>query len=489
MRDIKSKKSSDKTDIRVVLSVGDFLRKLKKFFVPWLLAALVLAAVVLGVNVTSNIINGQVSVLVNFSYDGVEAGMDPMGNKFDVNEIKSRTLIEECLNELGMTEANPETIYTNIAISGLVPSNVIDRITNYSPVYNSDEIVSSKNIQDSTYYPTQYSIVLDCCKAGLSRKESVLFLNRLTEKYSDKFFENYGYNKSLENAVISVDYNDYDYVDAVSVFDSSLNSLKEYIDDLAKHDNIRFRSEQSGFTFADLSQSIETIRTEDLDMILSYIVYNNVTKDKKNLIANYEFKIEELTRQKNIYKEKLQSINDTISNYEKNSILIFGNATDGSNATLNQSSDTYDNMIDDKVRAETDLSTCEQSISLYEKRIKSLKNGTQKSGAAELVEKDFEKLNNKIQTMLNSVNITATEYFEEVLFSNAYKILTPATNSVFYVIKSSVKDSINIILALELMIIAVYIAVSAAAVYIPENNIINSIKKRKKSKGGKRKNG
>ena len=50
----------------------------------------------------------------------------------------------------------------------------------------------------------------------------------------------------------------------------------------------------------------------------------------------------------------------------------------GSNATLNQSSDTYDNMIDDKVRAETNLSTCEQNISLYENRIKSLKSGTQK---------------------------------------------------------------------------------------------------------------
>lgn len=55
-------------------------------------------------------------------------------------------------------------------------------------------------------------------------------------------------------------------------------------------------------------------------------------------------------------------------------------------------------MIDDKVRAETNLSTCEQNISLYENRIQSLKSGTQKSGVSELVEKDFEKLNNKIHT-------------------------------------------------------------------------------------------
>lgn len=102
-----------------------------------------------------------------------------------------------------MSVADPEAIYNNIAISGLVHSDVIDRITSYTPVYDSDEIVSSKNIQDSTYYPTQYSIELDCRKAGLSRKDSVLFLNRLTEEYSNQFFENYGYNKSLENAVIS----------------------------------------------------------------------------------------------------------------------------------------------------------------------------------------------------------------------------------------------------------------------------------------------
>ena len=160
MREIKRKQSSDKTDVCSVLSAKDFFKKLKKYFIPWLIAAMVLAAAVLGYSITINIINGQVSVLVNFSYDGIEAGMDPLGNKFDVNEIKSRTLIEKCLDDLGMSEADPEAIYNNIAISGLVPSDVIDRITSYTPVYDSDEIVSSKNIQDSTYYPTQYSIAV-----------------------------------------------------------------------------------------------------------------------------------------------------------------------------------------------------------------------------------------------------------------------------------------------------------------------------------------
>lgn len=96
------------------------------------------------------------------------------------------------------------------------------------------------------------------------------------------FYNNYGYNSSLESAVVSIDYTEYDYVDAVDVFDSSLGSLKNYIDELAASDNTRFRSE-TGYTFADLSSSIDTVRNEDLDWISSYITLNNVTKDKKIL--------------------------------------------------------------------------------------------------------------------------------------------------------------------------------------------------------------
>lgn len=488
--DLNKNKSKDKTDVKAVLSVKAFCTELKKFFFKWLIAAVAVAVAVFGFNFTNNIINSHVSAMINFSFDGIEAGMDPSGNKFDVNEIKSKDTIEECIEELGITDADTEDIYSNISISGIVPSNVIDRITEYSPVYDTEEVVSSKNIQDNTYYPTQYLITVNCRKAGLSNKESASLLNMITEKYNEKFFSSYGYNKSLENAVSAIDYNDYDYIDAITVFDSSLESLQEYIDELAAQDNIRFRSEESGFTFADLSQSIETIRSEDLEMISSYIVLNNVTKDKENLIANYEFKIEELSRTKTIYEERLQSINDTISNYEKNSILIFGNATDGTNATLSQSSDTYDNMIEERVLAQTNLSTTEQKINLYEERMESLEKGSTKSGSADKVEENFSKLNDKINKLMETVNVTATEYYEDVLFSNAYTVLSPASSSFFSIVKSAVTGSVNLIAAFELILLAVYIAVSLISVYASDkcSDIVKKIKgskKKKSKKGGK----
>ena len=413
--DVKDKKKDS------VLTVGMLFSKMKKFFVPWIIAAVVIALLNLGISGGKRLVTGTVSSVINFSFDGIESGLDPAGNKFDVNEIKSKDIIRESLKETGL-DGDVNHIYSHINIDGVVPLDVIERITKYDSIYNSDVIVSSKSIQDTSYYPTQYKIVLEC-----------------------------GSETGTE----------YDYVDAVDVFDSSLGSLKNYIDELAASDNTRFRSE-TGYTFADLSSSIDTVRNEDLDWISSYITLNNVTKDKKNLIANYKFKIEDLKRSKIISEEQLKAVSETIEVYEKNSILIFSNATDAANASLTQSSDTYDNLITQKIEAQANLSACEQNIKRYEERIKSLENGASTAADEEVVDAELKKISGKIDTLINTVNETASEYYEKVLFSNAYTVLTPASTSVTGTLKAAVSDSVDNIFMFELILAALYVTVSVA---------------------------
>lgn len=481
----KSKKAKKK--LNFVLDSKSVVLNLKKIFLPWIIISALFVLIYSGVYMVVHTMIDEVTTTVNFSFDGIEAGLDPSGNKFNVNDMKSKETIEKCIEELDIKDADVNKIYSNITISGLVPTDVIERITNYTSIYNSDEVAVSKNIQDSSYYPTQYKIQIDCYKAELSKKESADLLNLLTEKYKKTFFDSYGYNKSLENAVISVDYNDYDYVDAVTVFSSYLESLQNYVDDLAANDSIRFCSDETGFTFADLSKSIETIRTEDLDMVLSYITLNNITKDKENLIANYKFKIEQLERSKKTYEERLQAVNDTISVYEKNSVLIFGNATDGANATLNQSSETYDKLIVERIMAQTNVASCEQKVNKYNERIDSLSDNSSKSGTSEYVEEKFESINLKIENLLKIVNITATEYYEKVLYENAYEILMPASSSVVYVIKSSANNLIMTIIGCEILFSAVYILIAVILAFTGKEVNLSIIKNRKSKKNSVKK--
>jgi len=323
-------------------------------------------------------------------------------------------------------------------------------------------------------------------------KDCVALLNNVTEKYKSTFSEKYGYKESLAKAVLSFDYNEYDYIDSIDVLDSSLESLESYINELASKDSTRFRSEQTGYTFSDLVKSIETIRTEDLGIISSYITLYNMTKDKENLITNYEYRIEEYERQKKINEEKLNSLTNILEVYEKNSILIFSNATSGTDAALNQSSDTYDKLIEQQVLTETEISRYQQEIDKYNKRIKSL-NSDKNKGSVETLEKEFEDINNKVNTFLETVQTTVCEYYDDVAFKNAYEVLTPATSSTFSIILTSVKEVFFVCVALEMIIFALYlivccIAVNERVIAFVTSKLIrkNNTAKKNKSKGGRK---
>ena len=232
--------------------------------------------------------------------------------------MKSKEILQESIDELGL-KVSAEKIANHISIDGVVPEDVIDRITAYNSMFASETVDTARYIQDTSYYPTQYKITIECLEAGLSQKESADLLNKITEKYYTVFYNTYGYNTSLESAVKSIDYKEYDYIEAVDVFNASLSSLQNYIKELASGDKTRFRAE-NGYTFADISASIDTVKSEDLDWISSYILLNNVTKDRKTLIENYKFKIEELKRTRTIADETIKSINESIDVYEKNAL-------------------------------------------------------------------------------------------------------------------------------------------------------------------------
>lgn len=477
------RKNKDKTGS--LLSLKTYFLSLKKLFKFWLIAALLICFLNVGYSFGEKIVTGNVTAIVNFSFDGIESGVDPNGNKFDVSAMKTKEIIQDSLDELDLNDADAEKIGSYISIDGVVPSDVIERITNYTSLFDSETVASSKYIQDTSYYPTQYKIELEYAKAGLSKKDGAELLNKMTEKYYNVFYNTYGYNVSLESAVKSIDYKDYDYVDAVDVFNASLSSLQNYINELASKDNTRFRAE-NGYSFADISASIDTIRNEDLDWISSYIMLNNVTKDKDALIENYKFRIDDLKRNKKIAEETVNALAETIEEYEKSSILIFANATDGASASLNQSSDTYNNLITQKLDAQSTLSSCEQNINRYEERIKSLESGSSNKSENEIVESKFENISLKIDNLLTAANETAVEYYETVFLNNAYTVISPADSSMISIVKSAIAGSINNITMFECILIALYLSVSVVICFVkipePSGRKNKKTKKAKKSK-------
>ncbi len=464
----------DKKD-DVIISISGIFRKFKKYFLVWLVTAVVSAMLILtGSAIFSSDQHKAMTALISFTFDGIEKGLDPDGNKFDVNSLKNPFVIESALTKLGYPLDELEIIRQGISISEIIPSDAIDRITTYKSVYEnatSGALSAAQAMLDVTYYPTQYKVKFNYSQTTFENEEAVEIFNTILDCYRDYFFETYGYNKALGSAVTVLDYTKYDYAESVDVFDSTLLTLKNYVSHLAEEDTTRFRSANTGYTFSDLSEAIKTIQEMDLDRISSYVTVNNVTKDKDSLIDYYQYRIDALNREKAIASENLKTISSSIETYQKDTIMVFGNGTDSTNTQETKLSEQYDSLIRQKISAQNTVSTTTQKINYYNQRIKALKDKPVGSDAKiQKVEEYFEDLDIKVNDLIDNINKTADEYYTTVAFANAYNVLVPAsTSSVVHSVKNVIEDSVNIIFIVEALIAVIYICVSFFTAVIEES--------------------
>ena len=458
-------KNEEKDQDEVVISISAILKKLKKYFTIWLVAAVFLFVASFGfATLTTHVKKPELTALVSFSYSGIEKGKDPAGRKFDINSIKNPNVIERALTDLDLSLEHVEDIRRGIKFKGIIPKDAMDRITVYKSVY---ETASSGNLQaaeemlDVTYYPTQYEVYFDYNETELSSSQALDVFNTMLEEYQNYFYETYGYNESLGSAVKAIDYTEYDYPEALDVLSNSLSTLKKYVRTLDSEDATRFRSSETGYTFDDIYQAIKTLQSVDVDRISSYIALNNVTKDKGEAIAYCEYRLKALAREKTQLEEQVKVFDDSIKQYEKDQVVIIGNQDVNVDSTITQASAQYDKMINQKNNAATDLADTKRSITYYSERKDAL-NGNKTATDAQKAEVDsrLSKLNDKVNELVDIVSKTADDYYQNVTFKNAYNILVPASDSVVGRLGRIIDNAKLLLILLEGLAVMIYFAVA-----------------------------
>ncbi len=425
-------KNQEEKENEIVVSISTILKKLRKYLTIWIVVAVVFVVFAFGyATITTHVSKPSLVALISFSYKGVEKGLDPNGRKFEVNSVKDPAVIEAALAELDIDKANLEPIRQGISFLGYKPKDAVDRITLYDKVLEKNGNVSAvEKILETSYFPTQYRVSFNYNNTTLSDSEAVEVFNTILDKYQDYFYETYGYNESLGSAVATINYTDYDYSEAVEVFKTNIKTLEKYVKQLSKEDNTRFRSAETGYTFDDLYESINTIESIDLDKISSYVTVNNLTKDKESALAYYEYRIKALNRAKAQYEEEIAAYDASIAAYQKDQIFVFGNGTDSTNTESTVASEQYDKMIQAKNDIVTSLAQTKQSIEYYKERQEALKNNpVGSSSKTEKVEADLDALNEKVNNLVELVSRTSDDYYRNVTFKNAYSVLVPATNT------------------------------------------------------------
>lgn len=465
------KNDPDSDNDSVVISLSSFGKGLKKYFLTWLIVAVIAFVSVAGIK-TINVIRHKtpIEALIGFNYNGIEKGVDPAGHTFDINSVKNVQVISDALVENDVNIEKADAIRNAITFEGVIPADAIDKITTYKSVYENSQngqLAAAQAMLDVTYYPTQFKVKFDYGSTGLSKSKAIQVFNSMLNNYRDYFFEQYGYNQSLGQSLSAVSYTDYDYSEAVDLFRVNLNALSDYVTTISRSDSSHFRSKSTGvaeeegltgYTFDDISQSIDAVKRIDLARISSYVTVNNVTKDKTATIAYYQYNIDELTRDKNAYTERLANLKTAIDSYKKDTVLVMS-GVDGSSQELSQSSEQYDKLVERYDNVATQLANVKQEIGMYTQRKEGLEKG--KEGTPEMAQytdEELAKLNDKINRLIDITRIASEQYYETEEFANAYNVLVPALNSTKDTIKSVAKSSLMPGIIAEALILVIYIA-------------------------------
>ena len=419
------------------LSFTKMSRHLKRLSKAWFVLAVLAGLLILAVVFLQSPERNMASTTLIFSFDGIDAGLDPFGNRFDPEDIKADAYLRAAAEQVGM-ETDTKTIERlsgAISIRGYVPESAIDQAVAYTKIVTgegSETVAVSTDLNNSSFTPTQYTVSLNTKSAGCSASRGRQLLDALVEAYSAAFHEMYGYNRSIGDAVQAIDYNDYDYTEAIDVLDGRLVSLRSYISQLAGEDYTRFRAESTGYTFADLVAAIDTIRSEDISWVSSYIVSNNITKDRDELIDYYQYQIEEAQRAQTAELERLSALRAMAEGYTKTKTVILGidsgSRGDSGGYEFTQPSTFYDSLSADTVKSRTSIREIQERINLYAARSERLRYEAS-TGSVALVEERLANMDAKIKALISNTEQTVTEYAETVRLKRAIQVVGGSSRS------------------------------------------------------------
>lgn len=424
----------------------------KRYFTLWIVLAVVAALLAGSIGLFLQPLAGRGAASALISY----ANIDP-----DVSKIKSQSVVEEALFSLGIELTEAQKIIDHVKITGILPQETYDRIKVYQDlIAQKPDIDAANSLLNVDYNYSDYVVSFDYRGAGYSREYGVVLLDALLDAYRKYFNDTYNVNAVMGNPVNVVDYKEYDYAEAIDIFSTSLNSLSDYLSSISADDTAGFRSSQTGYTFSDLSRTVDILRDTDLSRASSFINVNHVTVyDEDAVIPHYEYLIETTARRKAVQETRLEALNDNIATYEKDPI-VFAIAE---GATLNASSGDvnayYDSMIQEALSVQRTISSYNRTISYYESVIEGFRqvwaiHPEDKPKA----EKRLAALNEKLNRLIEDVNVTSDEFYDKVSYNRYVKVLVPAVAKSQKLVEAS---TVKLVLYAEAVLFVLYICVAA----------------------------
>ena len=349
------------------------------------------------------------SVLLEYTGDKAEEGLNPDDTPINVSEITNTIVVENVINDLDLS-FGVEDIRSNIIIEPVIPLEETQK-----------KAQSIESGTEYSFFPTRY-LVSYTVDSDFSQAFAKQVLDKLLTKYY-AFYSNKYVEKSLypdNTTKISLD--TYDYLECADLLKSNASSIITY----CSSKDETFHSAVTGCSFLDLKLEFEHWRDNSLFDLKTYILNNKLTTNKNLLIQKEENKIDRYKINIEKIDTNIEEQRDIINKFTKKTLEgqvdmsdleEFGIVTDveeyyknsrNTETTYDMLINKYANLLIEKNNIEKDLKESQDILEIYKNTEATVSEGE----VAKQAEKSLEENIEVFKELYDIFSQTADEYYK-----------------------------------------------------------------------------
>ena len=367
----------------------------------------------------------QAVSILSLDYAGAEVGKDPYGNNLDITYLKSSYIVNNALNNVTLSKKlSTAQVQNNLKITGILTDETKQQKEILDKLLEEKNNEYGKLIQQFTLkYRPQFIITMGNVfqngndKIVLPTNELQRLLSAVTEAYNDYFIEAYQDRTLPSDYLSAINEETLDYLETLDQVSNSLKYLASYCDSRAAL-LPNFRT-VDGVSFSDLSRTINTLRSTDIDYIYSYVYLNNIYKDKLVLKTYYEMQKRNAELDLVETTSNIATLQNSIDNYKNGKVVV--NTTDGGAPIEVPHTDAeYNRLVLELTSMNTHKSELEERIAVLTDRLNNIDGpeatAEQKAKAQEYIDSAL----TDARAVYSLVNKSANELFESNAYRNRY---------------------------------------------------------------------
>lgn len=177
----------------------------------------------------------------------------------------------------------------------------------------------------------------------LPDNELKALLDNILSAYNNYMVMNYADQKLPDDEFTVIDTERMDILESLDSIRSAVSNLYEYC--YNQPENIKeTRSSVTGLSLNDILDTLELIKSVNVDYLYSYVYTNSLARDTQSMLTSYEFQLRTAEGQLASLEEQIKTVQEIIDTYKNDEIYVSMQDSDTSRTTQT-TTDYYNNLI------------------------------------------------------------------------------------------------------------------------------------------------